>query len=166
MIAIASCAPTVPMRRQKRFTFLAANCLVLAVAFVALQVRTYWVGYYISYGFGNRPKQVFLSMQNGSACFGWETLYVDNSGWNAYPIDPFISLSRWMGFAWSRYPDNLFIAIPFWFLASMAVGISWYLWKRRKPPEENLCHNCGYDLRASTERCPECGTPITSVVTS
>ncbi|MDB5291265.1 MAG: hypothetical protein JWL69_2506 [Phycisphaerales bacterium] len=55
--------------------------------------------------------------------------------------------------------------IPCWFVVSVtglgAPGI-WTMrcWKRRRDDRKRasgLCHRCGYDLRASAERCPECG---------
>jgi hypothetical protein len=42
-------------------------------------------------------------------------------------------------------------------LVGMGVSIRWRLLRRWRG--KGLCLTCGYDLRASPTRCPECGTP-------
>ncbi len=54
------------------------------------------------------------------------------------------------------------IAAPWWFLSLIPAGL--IVWRfrvnrrRRLAMTKNLCVQCGYDLRGTPERCPECGT--------
>jgi len=49
---------------------------------------------------------------------------------------------------------------------SLIGAIIWVTWVIRtyrrelKRMREGLCMHCGYDLRQSKDRCPECGQPI------
>jgi hypothetical protein len=58
-----------------------------------------------------------------------------------------------------------FIVLPYWSLMALfgaapalaALGAARRFHRKTKP---NLCLKCGYDIHASENRCPECGTPI------
>jgi hypothetical protein len=75
-----------------------------------------------------------------------------------------------LGFKFDRVVDQVdfgpgetvVVAIPYWFiifalLVVPAIDLRGFLHFRHRR-KRGLCPTCGYDLRASPDRCPECGT--------
>jgi hypothetical protein len=72
------------------------------------------------------------------------------------------------GFAWHQVRETRFGRlhavgfVPFWSVALLTALLPaiWIAHRFRFHNRQNsgLCANCGYDLRATPERCPECGS--------
>jgi hypothetical protein len=63
----------------------------------------------------------------------------------------------------SQYAEWLEIAGGCVSLLGAVIWITWLVRtvrREQKRSREGLCMKCGYDLRESKERCPECGEPI------
>jgi hypothetical protein len=171
------------MRRKKLF-MLKIGCFIALVgcACIALQWARIVPPLGLGWGDGNRRGGTgySLGLLDGSLIF--ETLYdvkpwAPGTGGSAIKFDG--EPVGFAGFNYRRYdirlasPDGKrlpgtygtqtrFWIAPGWLLLfSLSVaGLCRKLWvnqRRHERDENQLCRNCGYDLRATPERCPECG---------
>jgi hypothetical protein len=88
--------------------------------------------------------------------------------WSGYRQPKPLAPRQALGFEWdggvsqgySYYPFRA-LTVPDWFLCFILASTpGWALFAARRRSHHakpGLCRQCGYDLRATPERCPECG---------
>lgn len=161
------------MRWMKRAGTLLVSAWSGFSALVLVACLTLWVTSYSGYHFvllGHRPTTCFFGSDRGVLSCEYESPPEPDTRpmihyWGPRPSWR-CAWNRSTGFGWVKPWDRAYVACPHWFVVLLATPGAVYLvqsarafrrrWHRRK---HGLCQTCGYDLRASPERCPECGTP-------
>jgi hypothetical protein len=88
----------------------------------------------------------------------------------AYPAGSIPDRLPWHGFIFARRgwnlprtlpPLHLYITVPYWSVLAVTAALPtlWVVRRRRERirNQASTCRVCGYDLRATPDRCPECG---------
>jgi hypothetical protein len=170
---------------RRLLNLLTALSLLLCVAVCVLWVRSYyvcdWVGrVYYSPGLPSEDHHLYLRSIFGTAVLAGggdpaenfsDTRWVRrrSDAWD-YPLGPAgPSVLQALGIGWDNeraldtgetsWEVQVRLAWP----ALLSALTTLLLIRHRRVAgrtREGLCPRCGYDLRATPRRCPECGTPV------
>jgi hypothetical protein len=173
------------VRRHSRILLntLTVLSMLLCLATVALWVRNYRVGDDVSVwrtaAETDREWQMvwctqlqFLHGETRIDIYGSRYWAGSPSGRAWFVLDGFREPSpypSWLGFRHYRdrrweggklYFARWMLAVPCWSIALLTAALPLvraFRWWRRGTRPRGVCRACGYDLRATPDRCPECG---------
>jgi len=156
--------------RRKLTKFATAASAVIAVVLMLLWVRSFYAFDRIGLPVGGRYYDVEV--------FPHHFMLTSRSGWNGMRPNMTVGLDQYPAVAKYLEPRAISIhtaqwafgeghalAIPFWLPLLFALVLP--IWaglqrlrqhRRQRRRARGLCAQCGYDLRATSGRCPECGT--------
>jgi hypothetical protein len=161
--------------QQKLFTFAAAVSLVLCATTAAWWVRSHWV--FETIGRVGESKAVVVNSGGGTLLLTVSRADPENEEpgprpyyvWHRSPVGR--SASGIMdGGKLVRFGADVrmtgfgYVVVPHWLLVLASLPGAWWLLVRvsrsiraKVRRSYGHCATCGYDLRATPDRCPECG---------
>jgi hypothetical protein len=158
--------------KRRLSTFASALSLVFFVATCIMWIRSYrfgdrllWTAWPFNHPINGKMWNPEISTECACVYLEMWRTNVDDSdnpiAYRAYRIQPNyhprpkFSAGHPFGWLW-------FMSVPVWFFSAifLLMPTIWCLSAliRKKMRAVGHCHDCGYDLRATPDRCPECGT--------
>jgi hypothetical protein len=154
---------------RRLFTTLAALSLLMCLAAVGFWIASYWTPEPTSFvilldgrrEYGSRQGYVFLTNYNR-----FDPGVVSGSGSIVIPkmrrCFPGIEHEEWPATSSTIRVRYWLIVLATALLPLACVRQIVSIVQRSRRARRGLCAVCGYDIRATPQRCPECGTPSSS----
>jgi hypothetical protein len=159
--------------KRSLLNVLVGMSLLLGIASAAVWVRSYWM--MSGAVFGTRHSGDLIWAESGRFWFQCQPQVTDSGSFlyagemlnvavdlNAEPLQPTFQAG---GYEYGHYftsmaHDCWWFSFPCWWLVILCiVPVGTIIFTRRWPNMRSggQCRHCGYDLRATPDRCPECG---------
>ena len=154
--------------RRLAIDLLAGTSALLCLATAAMWVRSYWVA---DVWIHQMPISVRDNLTSSHGSVGWTRNRLPPGVFGPRTYSRYLTVAptqlnaekQLAGFGWARHVDPVLqywaVLVPHWFLFLLTAILPVLRWKagplQLYPP--GFCRACGYDLRATPGRCPECG---------
>jgi hypothetical protein len=165
--------------RRRTLKFVGAVLLVIGVAAAAAWARSFWRCEGVTFG---RGSLYTLCYEYGRVCLSSVRRAGPGTSWSWFS-EPAQRPSGWRNMGFDCYfgndparlygreifvpvPATRLLAAPLWSVVLVTLAPPLVLWVYRRHRRRNgrmsnpSCSRCGYDLRATPDRCPECGAVV------